>query len=342
MKKQYKRILICFGTRPEVIKVAPIIKVLEEKKIKYTSVFTGQHSDLFDDVSDLIPKPDYKLSIMKTNQSLSDILISISNKFVKILKEVMPDIVIVQGDTSTVLTCSLNAFYENIAVGHVEAGLRSYNLKSPFPEEGNRQLVSRIASFNWAPTEEAVKNLKSEGVSNICLTGNTIVDSCSNFNFSIKYSNKILITIHRRENFGEKIIKIFNELNNLAQKYKDIEFIFPMHPNPNVQKHKHLLSNVNVIEPLSYINLIKLLSEVKFVISDSGGIQEECASFKKKILVCRDNTERPEGISAGFVKIIGTEVEKNFDWANQNYRWNGQNPYGDGNAAKKIIKSLGY
>jgi len=342
MNKKYSNILICYGTRPEVIKLAPIIKILEREKINYNTVFTGQHTDLFKDVEDLIPKSTYELSIMKKNQSLSDILIGISKDFVKILKDVKPDIVIVQGDTSTVLTCALNAFYENIDVGHVEAGLRSYDLHSPFPEEGNRQLVSRISKFNWAPTIEAVNNLKSERISNVILSGNTIVDSCSNYNFKIQYQNKILITIHRRENFGNKIIKIFKELNELAKVYNDLHFIFPMHPNPNVQKHRDLLKNIDVVSPLKYYDLIELLSEVKFVISDSGGIQEECASFRKKILVCRDNTERPEGVDAGFAKIIGTDVQKNFEWANNNYIWNGENPYGDGSASEKIIKSLGY
>ena len=258
----------------------------------------------------------------------------------RILKEENADLVIVQGDTSTVLACSLNAFYQNIDIGHVEAGLRSFNLSSPFPEEGNRQIVSRIATFNWAPTEEAKKNLEREGISNIILTGNTIVDICNQFNYNIEYKNKILITIHRRENFGKNIIKIFNEINQLAKKHNNVEFIFPMHPNPNVQKHKDLLSNVKIIKPLGYSQLLKLLSQVKCVISDSGGIQEECASFKKKILVCRNNTERPEGIKSGFAKIIGTEIINNFNWAFNDCEWSGENPYGDGNATDKIINSI--
>ena len=341
-KKKYNNILICYGTRPEVIKLSPIISILTKNKIKFKTVFTGQHSDLYNDVKNLVPIPDYKLSIMQHNQSLNNILINISNHFIKILNKENPDIVIVQGDTSTVLTCALNAYYENIDVGHVEAGLRSFNLSSPYPEEGNRQLVSRIASYNWAPTQIAYDNLKNENISNIHLTGNTIVDSCKMYNFNISYENKILITLHRRENFGSKIITLFKELNNLAKINKDLEFIFPMHPNPNIQKHKSLLKNIKIIKPLSYPKLLKLLSKVKFVISDSGGIQEECASFRKKILVCRDNTERPEGVQAGFAKIIGTDIINNFNWANKNYLWKGENPYGDGLAAKKIIQSLGF
>ena len=341
INKKYNKILICYGTRPEIIKLSPIINVLIKNQINFKTVFTGQHTDLYNDVKDLIPKPDYHLSIMKSNQSLNDILIQISKSFVPIINKECPDIIIVQGDTSTVSTCALNGFYAGIDIGHVEAGLRSYDLNSPFPEEANRQLVSRISKFNWAPTKIAVNNLKSEGLSNVFLTGNTIVDACKKYNFEIKYSNKILITLHRRENFGEKIIKLFKELNYLASKYKDLKFIFPMHPNPNIQKHKNILKNVEIINPLGYSKLLELLSEVKFVISDSGGIQEECASFNKKILVCRNNTERPEGVEAGFAKIIGTNLLDNFDWANDNCVWKGKNPYGDGDASLKIIQSLG-
>ena len=337
---KYKKVIICFGTRPEIIKLFPIINELKNRNINFKTVFTGQHTDLYEDVKDLIPNPDYKLSIMTHNQSLNDIIIGITENFVKILKDENPDIIFVQGDTSTVLSCALNAFYENIEIGHVEAGLRSFNLKSPYPEEGNRQLVSRIANYNWAPTQIAFNNLKNEGISNIYLTGNTIVDACKSFNYKVNYEDKILITLHRRENFGERIVKIFNELNELAIIHKNLEFIFPMHPNPNIQKHKAILKNVKIIKPLKYPDLLSLLSKVKFVISDSGGIQEECASLHKKILVCRDNTERPEGVDAGFAKIIGTDLIKNFNWANDNPKWHGENPYGDGDAAKKIIDSL--
>ena len=277
---------------------------------------------------------------MSHNQSLTQILSSISLKFAKILNMEKPDLLIVQGDTTTVAVCSLIAYYEKILIGHVEAGLRTFNLDSPFPEEGNRQIVSRIANFNWAPTQLAVDQLKKENAQNILLTGNTVVDACNSYNYDIQYGNEILITLHRRENFGDKLESIFKQINNMADKYSELKFIFPMHPNPNVQKLKHLLNNVNVIEPLGYKDMIKLLSRVKFVISDSGGIQEECAAFRKKILVCRDTTERPEGIKAGFAKIIGTEVENNFDWAVNDYKWSGENPYGDGNASIKIVNSI--
>ena len=288
----------------------------------------------------LVPNPDYNLNVMTHDQTLTQILSSISLKFGEILNIEKPDLLIVQGDTTTVAVCALIAYYEQIPIGHVEAGLRTFNLNSPFPEEGNRQIVSRISNFNWAPTKLAADQLKKENVQNIFITGNTVIDACNNYNYKIKYEDEVLITLHRRENFGENLKKIFTQINNLAKKYPKLNFIFPMHPNPNVQKLKYLLDNVNVIEPLSYKDLIELLSRVKFVISDSGGIQEECAAFKKKILVCRDTTERPEGIDAGFAKIVGTDVMNNFNWAYNDYKWDGTNPYGNGNSSQKIVDSI--
>jgi len=291
-------------------------------------------------VKSLVPDPDYNLNVMTYNQTLTQILSSISLKFGEILNIEKPDLLIVQGDTTTVAVCALIAYYEKIPIGHVEAGLRTFNLNSPFPEEGNRQIVSRISNFNWAPTKLAAEQLKKENVQNVFITGNTVIDACNSYNYDIKYENQILITLHRRENFGEKLKKIFEQINMLAKKYPKLNFIFPMHPNPNVQKLKYLLDHVDVIEPLEYENMIKLLSKVKFVISDSGGIQEECAAFKKKILVCRDTTERPEGVQAGFAKLINTDLIDNFDWANDNPEYSGENPYGNGNAAKKILDSI--
>ena len=277
---------------------------------------------------------------MSHNQTLTQILSNISLKFGEILNLEKPDLLIVQGDTTTVAVCALIAYYEKIPIGHVEAGLRTFNLNSPFPEEGNRQIVSRIANFNWAPTRLAGEQLQKENVQNIFITGNTVIDACNNYNYDIKYENEILITLHRRENFGSKLESIFKQINRLAHKHPELNFVFPMHPNPNVQQLKHLLDNVNVIDPLKYQDLTKLLSRVKFVISDSGGIQEECAAFKKKILVCRDTTERPEGIDAGFAKIIGSDVESNFNWAFNDCVWDGENPYGNGDASKKIVDSI--
>ena len=317
--------------------MSPVIQELEERGIDCKTIFTGQHKELYDDVKDLIPLPDYNLEIMSNDQSLTEILSNISLKFGEILKIEKPNLLIVQGDTTTVAVCSLIAYYEKVAVGHVEAGLRTFNLNSPFPEEGNRQIVSRLAKFNWAPTKLAADQLVRENAQNIFVTGNTIVDVCNNYNYKIQYGNEILITLHRRENFGEKLKSIFKQINRLAIKYSNLKFIFPMHPNPSIQKLKHLLKNVKIIEPLCHKEMIKLLSKVKFVISDSGGIQEECAAFKKRILVCRDTTERPEGVTAGFAKIIGTNIEENFEWAMNNYKWEGKNPYGNGRASKKIV-----
>ena len=291
-------------------------------------------------MKDLVPIPDFHLEIMKENQTLTDILSSISLRFGEILRSENPDLLIVQGDTSTVAISALIAFYEKIPVGHVEAGLRTYDLSSPFPEEGNRQIVSRLAQYNWAPTEKAAQQLNDENIHNVFVTGNTVIDACLNFNYTVSYDNKVLITLHRRENFGERMDKIFSEIEDLAKKNTELDFIFPMHPNPKVQKLKGILKHVNVIDPLGYAEMIKLLSCVKFAISDSGGIQEECAAFGKKVLVCRNTTERPEGIEAGFAKLVGTEVKSNFNWANDDPRWSGENPYGKGDAAQKIIDTL--
>ena len=334
------KILLSYGTRPEIIKLSPVIRELIKVGLPFKTVFTGQHKELYDDVKDLVPEPDFHLAIMKENQTLTDILSSISLRFCEILRSENPDLLIVQGDTSTVAVSALIAFYEKVPVGHVEAGLRTYDLTSPFPEEGNRQLVSRIASYNWAPTEWAADNLKNEMVGNVTVTGNTVIDACKNFNYPISYENKVLITLHRRENFGKTMEKIFNEIEQLAIEHPNLEFIFPMHPNPNIQKLKPLLQHVKIIDPLGYAEMMMLLSRVKFVISDSGGIQEECATFGKKVLVCRDTTERPEGIDAGFAKLVHTDIINNFQWANNHFQWSGDNPYGNGNASQKIIDSI--
>ncbi|MDH3649140.1 MAG: UDP-N-acetylglucosamine 2-epimerase (non-hydrolyzing) [Saprospiraceae bacterium] len=333
-------ILVCFGTRPEVVKLAPVIWELSNRRIPYKLVFTGQHRELFDDVSHLVPPPDYHLNIMKDNQTLCYVLSEIIKEMDKIIRTETPQLIIVQGDTSTVLASALAAFNNRIPIGHVEAGLRTYDLKSPFPEEANRQIVSRIATYNWAPTQHAVDNLKKEGAQNIWMTGNTVIDTCRSFDYPNSYGNKILITLHRRENFGSAMEVMFIQLNQLAEMHPELDFVFPMHPNPQVQKWKHLLAHVSVSGPLSYLDMMKLLSEVKFVITDSGGIQEECAAFRKRVLVCRDTTERPEGIQAGMAKLIGTKITENFAWANEQPEWTGINPYGDGNASQHIVDTI--
>ena len=333
-------IILCFGTRPEVIKMSPLMVEFSKRDIPFKTIFTGQHRELFEDVMHLIPKPNYYLDIMSHNQSLNDILCSISEKLPKILKDEKASLLIVQGDTLTVTASALVAFYEKVKVGHVEAGLRTFNLQNPFPEEANRQIVSRIANYNWAPTQEAFENLKHENVQNIFLTGNTIVDICQSYAYEKIYGNKVLITLHRRENFGEPMKKMMLEIEELATAHPELKFIFPMHPNPNVQQWRPLLKHVEVIAPLKYEELLQLLSEVKFVISDSGGIQEECASFGKKILVCRETTERPEGIKIGIAKLVGSNILENFSWANEYPEWQGENPYGDGTASQKIVDTI--
>lgn len=333
-------IVFCFGTRPEIIKISPIISEFQKRGIKFKTIFTGQHKELFEDVKFLIPEPDFRLDIMKKKQTLNDILSAISIKLPEIFELISPDLLIVQGDTTTVLSSAMVAFNQGIKIGHVEAGLRTYDISNPFPEEGNRQLVSRISNFNWAPTKESCTNLEKEGIKNYNQVGNTVIDTCSSFNFNITYGNKVLITLHRRENFGKPLKKMITEIEHLATQNPDLEFIFPMHPNPNVQQYKDILKTVTVIAPLSYPEMVKLISEVKFVISDSGGIQEECAAFKKKILVCRKNTERPEGIDAGFAKLVYDDIISNFAWANENPKWDGQNPYGDGSTSKKITDDI--
>ena len=241
----------------------------------------------------------------------------------EILQQEKFDWVLVQGDTTSTMAGAMAAFYQKIQIGHVEAGLRTFNLKDPFPEELNRQITSKMSTLHFAPTEKSYQNLLNEGVpkETVHITGNTIIDALQwvlknvpepevSLEFADTQQRMILVTGHRRENFGEKMKKIFEEIETLAIEHHELEFIFPMHPNPNVQQLKPILKHVNIIDTLDYSEMMQLLSKVKFVISDSGGIQEECASFNKKILVCRNNTERPEGVNAGFAKVIGTDVTK--------------------------------
>ncbi len=333
-------VFVCYGTRPEVIKIASVVKALQQEHIPFRLVFTGQHQNLYEDVKHLLPPPDYDLQVMRPNQTVNYVLSAIIRELDELLRKEKPQLIMVQGDTTTVLASALAAFNNRIAVGHIEAGLRTYNLESPFPEEANRQLVSRIARFNWAPTEWSAENLRREGLQNIEVTGNTVVDTCRSFDFPISYGNKVLITLHRRENFGEKMRTIFQQIEDLAQAHPELTFVFPMHPNPEVQRHKSIFKAVQVLRPLGYDDMMKMLSEVRFVISDSGGLQEECAAFGKKILVCRDTSERPEGMDAGFAKLVGTDVQSWFDWANDDPVWKGDNPYGDGAAGRRIAQSV--
>lgn len=334
-------VLFCLGTRPEIIKTFPVINEMQARGLPFKILFTGQHQSLYEDVKDLIPTPDFSVLTIQEGQSLSSLLKNIIAAIDPIMDPSLFKLLVVQGDTTTVLGCALSAFYHQIPIGHIEAGLRSGDLMDPYPEEGNRRMVTQLAALHWAPTQVALENLQTLGVKDANLTGNTIIDACQNFDFKITYENIVLITLHRRENFGQTLLDYCLAIEKLAHKYNDLLFIFPMHPNPNVQKHKHIFSKVKVVQPLPYFDLLDLVSKAKLVITDSGGIQEECAFFKKKVIVCRKNTERPEGIDAGLAQLATPEeLPAVFDAAILSSPWTGTNPYGDGQASIRIVDSI--
>jgi len=362
------KILICFGTRPEAIKMAPIIQELERKKIPYTICVTAQHREMLDQVLEFFEIiPDYDLNIMQPGQSLNSLSSFILGKVDKVLEEVKPDLVLVQGDTTTAFISALAAFNRNIKIGHIEAGLRTYDKQAPFPEEGNRQLISRIADFHFAPTTTAKSNLLKEQISanNIFLTGNTVVDALRwgmnkvgswQENKGIKKIKEILdgdkklilVTGHRRENFGKGLVEFCDALLEIAKK-KNVQLLFPVHLNPQVKHvvYKRLSAQLNIIltEPVDYPTMLWLMDKCDLVITDSGGIQEEAPSFKKPVLVTRDITERMEGVEAGFCVLTGTCKSKIVDEVDRILNnppdfYKVQNPYGDGQAAKKIVEIL--
>ena len=370
-----KKILVVFGTRPEAIKMAPVVKQLriDNEKWRIGVCVTAQHREMLDQVLDIFDiKPDYDLNIMKPNQDLYDITSNILLGIKNVLNDFKPDLVLVHGDTTTTFATTLAAFYQKIDVGHVEAGLRTGNIYSPWPEEANRKLTGVLVKYHFAPTNTAKNNLLKEGIKedNIVVTGNTVIDALflalekikndknleekmiKNLPFSILNSQFILITGHRRENFGEGFINICKAIKELALKYHDINFIYPVHLNPNVRKPvNEILSdagNVYLMEPLDYLPFVYLMSESYLILTDSGGIQEEAPSLGKPVLVMRDTTERPEAVEAGTVKLVGTnkekiigEVSKLIEDKNEyNKMSKANNPYGDGKASKKIIKFL--
>lgn len=317
--------LICFGTRPEYIKVKSLIDNLENIK----TCFTGQHKDLLKNI-----KVDYELSMDEiiSENRLNNIICNIlknTHIFVKI------DKVIVQGDTTTALAVAISAFNSGIQVLHLEAGLRSNDLKDPYPEEANRQLISRIANIHLCPTYFNKDNLLNENIKGeIYVTGNTGLDNISKE--GCEYRNQVLITMHRRDNH-ELMDKWFEHLEKIANKYEDMEFLIPLHPNPNVQKHKHLFKKVKVVEPMSHDSLIEYIKRCKFVISDSGGLQEECSFLNKKIIVCRKTTERPESVGIhSFMCESPDKLEALVDEINVNYEVNESCPYGNGDSWKII------
>ena len=373
-----KKILLVFGTRPEAIKMAPLVKAFEKETSIISKVcVTAQHREMLDQVLELFDiKPDYDLDLMKPGQDLYDITSNVLLGLKNVLSDFKPDVVLVHGDTTTTSSASLAAFYQQIKVGHVEAGLRTHDIYSPFPEEVNRQITGILASYHFAPTTTSRGNLLRENKDekNIIVTGNTVIDALflalekikndkdlelkiknqiSNFNYEIKDDKKIiLVTGHRRENFGDGFINICEALKTIATNNPDIDIVYPVHLNPNVQKPvKEILSdtpNVYLIDPLQYENFIYMMNKSYFIITDSGGVQEEAPSLGKPVLVMRDTTERPEAVEAGTVKLVGTnketiiqEAQKLIDDENEYSKMSkAHNPYGDGKACERIVKFI--
>ena len=360
-----KKIMLVFGTRPEAIKMCPLVNELKTRKNMQTVVcVTGQHRQMLDQVLEVFDvKPDYDLSIMKDKQTLFDITTNILNKIKDVLETEKPDVVLVHGDTSTTFVTALACFYMQIAIGHVEAGLRTYNVYSPYPEEFNRQAVSIISKYNFAPTELSKENLVREGKdeSTIYVTGNTAIDALKTTvkeNYShpeldwAKDSRLIMITAHRRENLGEPMHNMFRAIRRVMDEYPDVKAIYPIHMNPVVRKaaDEELggCDRIRIIEPLEVIDFHNFLAQSYMILTDSGGIQEEAPSLGKPVLVMRDTTERPEGIKAGTLKLVGTDEEviyENFKLLLENEEaYNkmskASNPYGDGLACKRIADAL--
>jgi UDP-N-acetylglucosamine 2-epimerase (non-hydrolysing) len=368
------KVLFVFGTRPEAIKMAPLIKAFKEEKIFEIRVcVTAQHRQMLDQVLDIFDiEPDYDLDIMKPNQDLFDVTANVLLGMRKVLTDFNPDIILVHGDTTTTSATSLAAFYHKIKVGHIEAGLRTGNIYSPWPEEANRQITSVLANYHFAPTITSQKNLLKENKDkeSILVTGNTVIDALFivldkiekdeelknkivasiSSQYDFKHDKKIiLVTGHRRENFGNRLIGICEALKTIAENNPDVDIVYPVHLNPNVQNPvRRILSdakNIYLIEPLSYENFIYMMSKSYFIITDSGGVQEEAPSLGKPVLVMRDTTERPEAVEAGTVKIVGTdskviinESQKLLDEIGEyNKMSRAHNPYGDGSASKKIV-----
>ena len=325
------KILICFGTRPEWLKVKPLIDVLD--KNQYELLFTGQHKDLLKDI-----KPDFRIDIHDCKNRLDSVISSCMMQF----PEGDFDSVLVQGDTASAFACALAAYNRKLKIYYLEAGLRSYNLDHPYPEEAYRQMISRISDINFCPTEISKVNLINEKVSGKSyVVGNTVLDNLLKYKESCEYTDKVLVTLHRRENH-HVMDKWFGEVNQLAKDFGNLEFILPIHPNPNVQKHKHLLTHVNIVDPMSHDELLKLLCKSRLVISDSGGLQEEGSFFNKQVIVCREVTERPEAIETGHLHICKSpkDLSKLFYHVVKNYYINSICPYGNGQSSKNVMRLL--
>ena len=375
--------MLVFGTRPEAIKMAPLVKEFQKYPEQFQTIVcvTGQHREMLDQVLHIFEiEPDYDLNIMKQGQDLYDVTARVLTGMRDVLKEARPDVVLVHGDTTTSTAAALAAFYQQIPVGHVEAGLRTHNVYSPWPEEMNRQITGRIATYHFAPTPLSRQNLLDEGIKEeaITVTGNTVIDALymvvdrikndKTLDFGLNCSlikagydvdrlndgkKLVLITGHRRENFGDGFISMCQAIKTLSEKYPDVDFVYPMHLNPNVRKPIHEvfgedlsgLGNMFFIEPLEYLSFVYLMEKSTIVLTDSGGIQEEAPGLGKPVLVMRDTTERPEALEAGTVKLVGTNFEKivreDSAWLDDREYYDKMskavNPYGDGCACKRFL-----
>ena len=360
-----KKVMLVFGTRPEAIKMAPVVKELNSRENIQTIVcVTGQHREMLDQVLNVFAiKPDYDLSIMKEKQTLFEVTENILKKIKEVLEIEKPNLVMVHGDTSTTFVTALACYYMQIPVGHVEAGLRTHNIYSPFPEEFNRQAVGLIAKYHFAPTEQAKQNLLNEGKreESIFVTGNTAIDALkttvrNNYTHPLlkwaSDSKLILLTAHRRENLGEPLKHIFKAIKRIVDEFEDVKVVYPVHLNPDIRKTaKGILGDnekVRMIEPLDVLDFHNFMANAYLILTDSGGIQEEAPSLGKPVLVMRDTTERPEGIEAGTLKLVGTEEEIIYQTTKQLLTDNGiyikmslaSNPYGNGTSARKIINCI--
>ena len=376
--------MLVFGTRPEAIKMCPLVKEFQKHTEEFETIVcvTGQHREMLDQVLKIFDvKPDIDLNIMKQGQDLTDVTVRILNGMRDVFKECKPDVVLVHGDTTTSTAAALAAFYAQILVGHVEAGLRTHNIYSPWPEEMNRQITGRIATYNFSPTPLSEKNLQEEKAQgNIYVTGNTVIDALHMVVDKLKSDEAlakeqdqvlleagydvtrlsdgkklVLITGHRRENFGDGFIRMVTAMKDLSEKYPEVDFVYPMHLNPNVRKPIHEVfgedltrPNFFFIEPLQYLEFVHLMSKANIVLTDSGGIQEEAPGLGKPVLVMRDTTERPEALASGTVHLVGTDYDKIVnevsslleDSAAYEKMSKAVNPYGDGKACNRIVRIL--
>lgn len=380
-----KKVMLVFGTRPEAIKMCPLVKEFQKHNDEFETIVcvTGQHREMLDQVLNIFEvKPDFDLNIMKQGQDLYDVTARVLTGMRDVFKECKPDVVLVHGDTTTSTAAALAAFYQQIPVGHVEAGLRTHNIYSPWPEEMNRQITGRIASYNFSPTPLSESNLREEKAQGeIYVTGNTVIDALHMVVNKLKNDESlakeqegilkkagydvnrladgrklVLITGHRRENFGEGFIHMVTAIKDLKNKYPDVDFVYPMHLNPNVRKPIHEvfgedlsnLDNMFFIEPLQYLEFVYLMEKATIVLTDSGGIQEEAPGLGKPVLVMRDTTERPEALASGTVHLVGTDYQKIMDEVSTlledenayEKMSKAVNPYGDGKACERIVKIL--